>query len=85
MTRERLIALAEDIVRMASTKIFRSKRVPYGVRLVVVVTDANGEWVGVSSNTNPVDVEAILGAALRGADRRSATRVVLDVEGEPIR
>ena len=80
MTREKLIRLAEDILRMASTKILSSKRVPYGVRLVVVLTDANGEWVGVSSNTNPMDVKAILTAALHGADRRPSQ--VLDVEGE---
>jgi len=83
MTRERLIEFAEGIVQMASTRILGRKVECRGMRLVVVLTDADGEWCGVSSNTNAVDVQRILKAALYGADRQYAGQTeVIDAQGE---
>lgn len=57
-----------------------AKKLPRGARIVVAVTDVTGEWVGVGSNTNPKDTEAILRSALLGADRQDGK--VIDVTGE---
>jgi ATP-dependent phosphoenolpyruvate carboxykinase len=43
---------------------------PEGAQVVVVVTDFCGNWVGVSSNVDPHRTEALLQAALDGADRQ---------------
>lgn len=44
---------------------------PAGLRVVVVVTDASGQFVGVGSTTNDRDTRAILWCALNGGDRQS--------------
>lgn len=59
-----------------------AKKLPFGSRVVVVVTDANGEWVGVGSNTHPKDVEAILRSSLLGADKREPKVIEVEAEGE---
>ncbi len=41
-----------------------------GNRVVVVVTDSSGDWVGVGSNTHYEDVVAVLRSALAGEDTR---------------
>lgn len=47
---------------------------PKGDRVVVVVTDELGKFVGVAANTPDADVRAILAAALAGAERREHAR-----------
>lgn len=44
-------------------------RVPPGFRVVVAATDETGAYVGVWRNTSERDTEAILNAALHGAER----------------
>ena len=83
MTREKLIELADGVLRMASARIFGRRPERRCMRLVVVVTDVDGEWCAVSSNTNPVDTQRILKAALYGADRQNAEQAkVIDAQGE---
>jgi predicted sugar kinase len=59
-----------------------AKKLPRGTRIVVAVTDVTGEWVGVGSNTNPKDIEAILRSALLGADRQDGK--IIDVTGDEV-
>lgn len=42
---------------------------PSGARIVIVITDTEGTFVGVGSNTSTEDATAILFCALAGADR----------------
>lgn len=42
---------------------------PSGARIVIVITDTEGTFVGVGSNTSVKDTTAILFCALAGADR----------------
>ncbi len=63
--RERLVEVAQRIATRSE-----KKDVPHGGRIVVIVTDEAGSFVGVGSNTNIVDVENILRSALFGEDRR---------------
>lgn len=58
----------EEVVRHAK-KIVASATIPAGCRVVVALTDENGGWVGVASNTSNHDVETILVSALEGAER----------------
>lgn len=59
---------------------------PKGFRVVVVVTDASGDYVGVGSNTNSDDVDRILLYALAGADRTDLdVTVAPDRNGGPCR
>lgn len=60
---------------------YGAKRLPKGARIVVCVTDIDGEWVGVGSNTYSMDVEAILHSALLGADKPKF-RSIIDIEAE---
>lgn len=68
MTREEAAKLALDIRRRAD--------IPYGAEVVVVVTDAEGAWVGVSSTESSGRTSAILEAALRGAGYRTHADVI---------
>ena len=74
LTRDQLVALAQSLAD------YGAKRIPRGARIVVTVTDAQGEWVGVGSNTHAVDIATILQSALLGADKKDGR--VIDVHGE---
>ena len=76
LSREQAANRAQAIANEAA------KKLPAGTRVVVAVTDASGEWVGVGSNTNPRDVKAILESSLLGADRRDGT--VIDTSGREV-
>lgn len=75
-------ALDRNEARALAQEIVDKTDLPIGVRIVVAVTDASGQWVGVGSNTNLVDVEAILTSALVGADKISVPRSIIETEGE---
>lgn len=74
--RERLVEIAQRIAT-------RSEResIPHRGRIVVIVTDEAGSFVGVGSNTNNEDVENLLRAALFGADRKDHPNAI-DTVGE---
>ncbi len=84
MSRRRTIAVTlsrEELMHRAQAFAnYAARRMPRGSRVVVVATDVSGEWVGVGSNTNPKDIEAILRSALLGADRHDGQ--VIEVKGE---
>jgi len=79
-----VVDLPRDQLMRVASKIANesAKKLPFGARIVVAVTDVSGEWVGVGSNTNPYDVESILRSALLGADRRDSK--VLEAVGDEI-
>lgn len=79
-----VVALGRDELaeRAQAFANYAAKRLPAGARVVVAVTDVEGDWVGVGSNTNPHDVEAILRSSLIGADKCSAPRSIIEVRGE---
>lgn len=60
-TREENLAVAH--------RLQESLRIPAGFRVVVAATDRSGRWVGVSANVDDADTQAILRAALCGAER----------------
>jgi hypothetical protein len=76
VSRERLVEIAQRVATRAERE-----SVPRGGRIVVIVTDEAGSFVGVGSNTNNKDVENILRAALFGADRRDHPNAI-DTVGE---
>jgi predicted sugar kinase len=80
--RKVLVGLSRDEAMNRAQKIAdaAAKKLPRGVRVVVAVTDVTGEWVGVGSNTNPKDIEAILRSALLGVDKSEPK--IIEVEGE---
>lgn len=74
--REHLVEIAQRIATSSGT------RVPTGGRIVVIVTDEAGSFVGVGSNTNNDDVGRILRAALFGADRKNHPETIIETAGE---
>lgn len=60
--RARLAKVAGDAAQAAGAKA------PMRSRIVVVVTDFDGKWVGVGHNTDHADCVAILRSALIGPD-----------------
>jgi hypothetical protein len=59
MTREELVRIARRAADALETVY-----APVRLRVVVIVTDASGDFVGVSSTTSPSDTDAILRCAL---------------------
>ncbi|HKY40739.1 MAG TPA: hypothetical protein VJN18_32615 [Polyangiaceae bacterium] len=68
--RAQLVRLAEGVRKRA--------KLPAGFNLVVVVTDPNGDWVGVSSSADDDYTARILTAALEGADKRSHRNATIE-------
>jgi hypothetical protein len=66
MERRQLVEFAQTLAMLAET----ATQFPPNGRIVVVITDEAGSYVGVGSNTHNEDVEAILRCALEGADRQ---------------
>ena len=75
MSRE---AATEFARQLCSTGALRNRF----VELVVVVTDAEGTWVGVASTVHQRRTADVLRAALHGADRRDHPEII-DMEGTP--
>lgn len=67
MERAELAALAQETVRQEERRF--GGALPAGVRMVVVVTDESGAFVGVGANTTLHDAWNILDCALRAEDR----------------
>jgi hypothetical protein len=59
-TREELVAYAKGVVDATS--------LPIGVRMVVVITDEEGAFVGVASSTSPEDTHGMLACAAKKED-----------------
>jgi len=62
MSREQLVAIAQALVTNLDGHEPR-------LRVVTVVCDEDGEWVGVGTNTTHEDTVAILHSALTGEDK----------------
>lgn len=70
-TEKELVAMAEQSVSRTiswwqhnASRLARGEVDPWkGARIVVIVTDSEGSFVGVASNTNPSDVDAIIESA----------------------
>ncbi len=60
-TREELVGFAQGVVHDTD--------LPVGGRMVVIVTDEEGAFVGVASNTVPEDVHDMLASALAAAGK----------------
>jgi hypothetical protein len=58
-----------QLVSLATAARKRAK-LPSGFQIAVVVTDENGDWVGVSSSADDDYTARLLTAALDGADLR---------------
>lgn len=58
----------EELALLAHKKAMEALPQP-GLRIVVIVTDVSGEFVGVGTNTDEKDTSAILRCALNGKDR----------------
>jgi hypothetical protein len=66
MTREEMAAAAQAFADLAVLQIAAGA---LGARVVVIVTDEEGEYVGVGSTTNPEDTAAIILCAHFAEDR----------------
>ena len=62
MNRKEMAILAQKTA--ASVKLPET-----GCRVVVIVTDKSGDWIGVGSTTDRSDTEAMIWHALHGLDR----------------
>jgi peptide deformylase len=71
--RDEVVQQAKEVVRAAN------KLIPEGSRVVVVVADEEGAFVGVAANTIGVDVAMILACALDGTKRRDHNPRVVDM------
>jgi hypothetical protein len=66
MERHRLVRFAQVVADLGG----QVKEFPPGGRIVVIVTDEAGTYVGVGTNTTNEDTENILRCALEGEDRQ---------------
>lgn len=66
-----------ELVRVAAAARKRAK-LPPGHHIVVVVTDPNGDWCGVSSSADDGYTARLLTAALSGADLRRHPNAPID-------
>ncbi len=67
MNRAELVALAQATVHEEERRYGGS--LPAGIRMVVVVTNAAGDYVGVGANTTLQDAWNILNCAVKAEDR----------------
>ena len=74
-------AARDELVAIA-TKIRNSAKLPAGYNAVIVVTDENGAWCGVSSTSDPDYTKKLLNSALLGADCETHAEPVIVVECE---
>lgn len=65
-TKRQLVEFAQTVAELAT----QVREFPSGGRIVVVLTDESGTYVGVGTNTTNEDTENILRSALEGADRQ---------------